>query len=300
MPHVAFLGGNNVVMRGTESEDRQFVFCPDEDVPLVLDIVGVTPPTPKYYISRKCCDHYVLFYVSQGSGTLDYNGTHYDLHAHDTVLLAPGSCHCYAAAPNDPFKIIWINFFCDWLPAVLAGLGLDDKPVVSGVSCEEKLLELFRLARTTPNNNQLCFSALCTINEILLSLAEHVQFENHAKSESALARKIKDMLDESIYGKVDMGTIAERLYISKSSVYRQFEKYYGCTPYHYILNRKVERAKSLLCRTNYTVADIAQRLSFSDEFYFSNLFKRKVGLSPTAYRRQFASPGGNTVYPPPL
>ncbi len=300
MPHVVFLGGNNVVMRGTESEDKQFVFCPDEDVPFVLDIVGVTPPTPKYYISRECCDHYVLFHVAEGHGTLDYNSAHYELNPYDTVLLAPGSRHTYAASPNDPFKIIWINFFCDWMPALLAGLELADKPVVSGVSCGEKLLEILRLARATPNNNHLCFPVLRFVNEILLSLAERVQFENREKSESALALKIKDMLDEAIYGKVDVNAIAERLYISKSSVYREFEKYYGCTPYRYILNRKIERAKSLLYRTNYSVADIAERLSFSDEFYFSNLFKRKTGLSPTAYRKQFSSPDNETAYPPPL
>lgn len=300
MPHVVFLGGNNVVMRGTESEDKQFVFCPDENVPFVLDIVGVTPPTPKYYISRECCDHYVLFYVTSGRGSLDYNGTHYELHAGDTVLLSPGSRHTYAASGEDPFSLIWVNFFCDWMPSLLAGLDLNDKPVIAGVSCGEKLLEIFRLARATPNNNHLCYPVLRFVGEILLSLSERARFETPENAESALALKIKDMLDDSIYGKADINAIAEKLYISKSSVYREFEKFYGCTPYRYILNRKIDRAKSLLYRTNYSIADIAERLSFSDEFYFSNLFKRKTGLSPTAYRKQFSSSDGQIVCPPPL
>ena len=44
MPHVSFIGGNNVVMRGTEDEERKFVYCPDENIPFILDVTGITPP----------------------------------------------------------------------------------------------------------------------------------------------------------------------------------------------------------------------------------------------------------------
>lgn len=291
MPHVVFLGGNNVVMRGIENEDRQFVYCPDEDVPFVIDVAGVTPPNPKYYISRECCDHHVLFHLAEGSGFLDYNSRHFELHAGDTVLLAPGSRNCYYAHPEDPFRLIWVNFFCDWMDSFIKGLELHSHPVVSGVPCGDQLLEIVRLAKATPNNNHLCFPVMRIVNEILLSLAERIQFESRtARSQSPLAQRIKDLLDESIYGRADVGEIASRLYVSKSSVYREFEKFYGDTPYRYVLNRKIELAKSLLQRTNYSIADISRKLSFSDEFCFSNQFKRKTGLSPSTYRKQLTPP----------
>ena len=44
MPHVSSIGGNNVVMRGTEDEERKFVYCPDENIPFILDVTGITPP----------------------------------------------------------------------------------------------------------------------------------------------------------------------------------------------------------------------------------------------------------------
>lgn len=298
MPRVIFLGGNNVYMRGTEVEDKQFVYCPDESLPFVLDIAGITPPNPKYYISRECCDHYVLLHVEEGKGFLDCDDRHYALGPQDTVLLQPGSRHRYYASPEEPFKLYWVNFFCDWLSSVLRGLSLDDKPVVGGVNCGNLFLDILRLAKTTPNNNHLCFPVMKLVNEILLSLSERVQFENCAH-ESSLAIRIKNLLDETIYAKTDLNEIAAKLFISKSSVYREFEKFYGEPPYRYVLNRKLELAKSLLYRTSYSIADIAQKLSFSDEFYFSNLFKNKTGLSPSAYRKQFALPTDNPGYPPP-
>ena len=42
----------------------------------------------------------------------------------------------------------------------------------------------------------------------------------------------------------------------------------------------------MLLNTNLSVKQIANHLSFADEYYFSNVFKQKVGLSPTAYRKK--------------
>lgn len=289
MPHVQFLGGNNVTMHGTEFEDKQFLFCPDEDVPFVLDIAGVTPPTPSFYISRKCCDHWVIIFVAEGQGSLEYNGEHYDLKPLDTMILAPGSRNCYYPDRADPFKLIWINFFCDWMGDYLEGLSLSKEPVVRGVQCGDKLLEIFRLAKTTPNNNHIMFQALRILQDILISLAEKVCFETRVQTESRLALEIKTLLDEAVYGKADVNEIAAKLYISKSAVYREFEKYYGESPYQYVLTRKINLAKSLLTRTGYSVADIARKLAFADEFYFSNIFKKKTGHSPSAYRKLVSS-----------
>ena len=59
----------------------------------------------------------------------------------------------------------------------------------------------------------------------------------------------------------------------------------GVTPYAYVLGKRIDLSKKLLVDTNLTVKQIADKLCFTDEYYFSNLFKRKVGVSPAAYRR---------------
>ena len=284
MPKVTFIGGNNVIMRGTEGEDRQFVFCPDENVPLIVDVAGVTPPNPKYYISRNCCDHHILIHVASGHGQCELNGKHYALNPSDTLIITPGSRNTYFPDAKDPFKLIWVNFFCDWFDDYLSRLGLTEHPVVQGVSCAEELMELVQLTKMTPNNDHLCFPAIRILCGICASLAEKVRFESRSHL-SGRAVRIKDMLDECIYGKMDMEAIAARLYVSVSSVYREFQKSFGETPYQYVLSRKLALAKSLLARTDEPIATIAMRLAFADEFYFSNLFKKKTGMAPSAYRK---------------
>ena len=286
MPRVTFIGGTNVVMRGTESEDRQFIYCPDENVPFILDVTGITPPTPKYFISRERCDHYIIGYVVNGKGVLKYGDDVYRLQPRDAFILAPKSRHIYYADPDDPFEFIWANFFCDYMDGFLSGIGLKDIPVVHNADCEEPLRRILKTAKESPNNNEICFPVMRIMHEILISLAEKVHFEKHKPVYSQLGHTIKEMLDDNLYGKADIGDIANALYVSKSSVHREFQKYYGMSPHRYILQQKLELAKSMLARTSYTIAEIAATLNFTDQFYFSNLFKKKTGLSPNAFRKR--------------
>ena len=73
---------------------------------------------------------------------------------------------------------------------------------------------------------------------------------------------------------------------SPSQAERLFRAAMGIPPYRFILNRKIDLACQLLTETGMSVRDIASYLSFDDEFYFSGLFRRKTGLSPTQYRKQ--------------
>ena len=79
--------------------------------------------------------------------------------------------------------------------------------------------------------------------------------------------------------------LAEVCQRSASQAERLFNAEMGMPPYRYVLNRKLELAKQLLRETGMTVRDVAEYLSFGDEFYFSSLFRRKVGISPSEYRK---------------
>ena len=295
MPHITFLGGKNVVMRDIDKEIRHFVYAPNEDVPFIIDVAGITPPTEKYYISRNCGDHYILAYIPRGYGTLEYNGIHYDLRPHDAFLLEPGSRHFYHTLPEDPFELIWANFFCDYMDSYLSGIGLKGTPVVHDVDCEQQMLEIVRLTADFPNNDNICFSVLKLVDQVLISLAEKTRMQAH-KEKPSLAYAIKSLLDEFLHRKPDINEVAEKLHISKSTLYREFTRTYGMGAHQYVLMRKIDFAKSLLVRTDLPVKDIADRLAFSDEFYFSNIFKQKTGKSPSSFRRALKP---NKFSPPP-
>ena len=67
---------------------------------------------------------------------------------------------------------------------------------------------------------------------------------------------------------------------------RQFLKHTGQRPLHYIHEKRIERAQYLIVTTNKTLLDIAVETGFNNLPHFSKLFKKKVKITPGAYRKQ--------------
>ena len=55
----------------------------------------------------------------------------------------------------------------------------------------------------------------------------------------------------------------------------------------YIINLRIERASELLISTDSSVSYISAVCGYTDEFYFSRIFKKKTGYSPLMYRREY-------------
>lgn len=96
---------------------------------------------------------------------------------------------------------------------------------------------------------------------------------------------MKDFLNAQITEKFKMDTLCKHVSKSESQTIRIFKKAYGITPYNYVLNKKISLAKKLIKNTNLSIKQIAEKLNFADEYYFSNFFKQKVGVTPTKYRK---------------
>lgn len=73
--------------------------------------------------------------------------------------------------------------------------------------------------------------------------------------------------------------------ISRDSFEKTFKYITGSTPHQYYATLIVEKGADLLSSTTYSIAEISRLCGIEDSLYFSRLFKKKVGLSPAAYRK---------------
>ena len=78
--------------------------------------------------------------------------------------------------------------------------------------------------------------------------------------------------------------IAEEFKISRSGLYRSWEKNNDESILDYIQKVRLENAKVLLNETDLSIADIADKTGFSSQSYFTKVFKRENGMSPSAYK----------------
>ena len=78
--------------------------------------------------------------------------------------------------------------------------------------------------------------------------------------------------------------------LSKYYLSREFKKYTGFSPNDYLITLRINQAKSLLKNTSLPASKIAHEVGIHDLNNFTNLFRRKTGMTPTQYRRQLSMP----------
>ena len=93
-------------------------------------------------------------------------------------------------------------------------------------------------------------------------------------------------INENLSAPLSLQSIARQAGLSPSYYGTLFKQQMGCTFIEYIQSRRISAATRLLVETGDTVAEIARQVGFSDYRYFSRLFTRMTGMTPTHYRRQ--------------
>jgi AraC-like DNA-binding protein len=94
----------------------------------------------------------------------------------------------------------------------------------------------------------------------------------------------RDMLDE-VEQATSVARLAARAGMSQFQFIRQFEALFGTTPHQLRIQARIERAKLLLLRDEGSVTHVCMDMGFSSLGSFSSSFSRRVGMSPSGYRR---------------
>ncbi len=269
-------------------EEFIYVFNKSEELPLNIDCAGITYPMPDYFIKRSNAPYFVFEQVLSGEGSLVYNGKEHRLCAGDFYCLEPYSDQYYHSDPKKPMKKIWINFYCGFFEKIFEETKLKGIGVFHDFNALDKMTQLYSLIKKSPDNGIVAYPVMNILFSILSDLSAHTTKNRENANISETALRTKFLLNDSITKKIDMEEISAKLYKSKSQINRDFTKYFGTTPYKYLLDRRIEFAQFMLSNTNYSIKEISDMLVFIDEHYFCTLFKDKCGMTPGQYRKKFS------------
>jgi len=90
-----------------------------------------------------------------------------------------------------------------------------------------------------------------------------------------------------------MEQMAERVGLSRSALHERFVQFIGLTPMQYLTNWRMQIASRLLAQSNSTLASVALDAGYESEAAFSRAFKRAVGVPPSVWRRERATPASS-------
>ena len=109
-------------------------------------------------------------------------------------------------------------------------------------------------------------------------------FPSKESMESHLVVDIKRYMEETIGEVFRIDALCRHIGYGKSYVSRMFHEQTGETLACFATKMKIKKAKQLIRESNYNFAQISDLLSFDNPQYFSRVFKRVVGMTPTEFK----------------
>lgn len=269
-------------MRKTVMKEKIYIFPPKSEF---IDIIhfqmcGITYPNKNYLISRPNSSIACFEYVEKGTGVVNIGNTKFYPSEGDSYFLPVGLDQYYFSDTEKPWKKYFINLAGPLVDSFIEGYKLSGKYHFTGLNLKNEFLKIIELAKD--KNNDHSKELIGIIHEILFKMHNHLKTESKVTS---VAQEMKDFLNSQLETPFKMQDLCKYISKSESQTIKIFKKEYGITPYQYVLSKKIGIAKNLLKNTNMSIREIAQRLGFADEYYFSNIFKQKTGMRPSNYKK---------------
>lgn len=127
---------------------------------------------------------------------------------------------------------------------------------------------------------------LDSVESIMRACVGYIYLERMINAaQSGLAEQFIYFIERNYGQDISVDTVARELNVSTSAIFKAVKKQTGVTPSKIIAATRMEKAKQLLSSSNKTVTEIADTVGIHDYNYFSRIFRREAGMSPTEYRK---------------
>ena len=103
----------------------------------------------------------------------------------------------------------------------------------------------------------------------------------------ATAQKIADFIQMNYHRRFKISQLAEKFHYTRNHMFVLFKREFGVSPIEYLINVRLDKAKMFLTNEDYnlSVKEISDAVGFEDPLYFSRLFRKRTGMSPTEYKK---------------
>ena len=234
--------------------------------------------------------HYEIYFLSKGSRTFLFADSLYEISAPSLVIIPPNVVH---KTEGGSFERHNVNVSKNYLNAFQTSVLEEKKMKILKLSSLETKNILNILERVYAIKEQdkflnlkqdAYFSALILEVEKLGASVQEPQTVAQKPLPSSVL-KILDFITVNCAKNFTLDEIADRFFISKTTLIYNFNKHVGRSPMDYLLTVRLNKAKQLLATTKKSVGAISEECGFSSANYFGLIFKKREKTSPLQYRK---------------
>jgi len=235
-------------------------------------------------------DQFILIYCTEGKGEIRINKTIYEITANSFIIIPSKNSHSYCSDLKEPWSIYWIHF-TGTKADLFSRFSRQVLPIEQGKTSRinDRLnifSDIFRNLEQGFSVETLEYSNLC-LSSLLASFTYLSQYREirNVNENDPLAQSINYML-ENLNRKLYLKDVATEVGLSASYYSRLFHAKTGHSPIDYFIQLKIQRACRLLDNSGWMIVDVAREAGFDDQYYFSRVFHKVMGMSPTRYRKR--------------
>jgi len=240
---------------------------------------------------RTIASHELIFVTGGVLGMREEANT-FELHAGQTILLWPGREHAGTTLYTLETAFYWVHFD---MPTS-GTIGDLSVPQVSSVARPDVLTALFRRFLDDQETGLLSTEGASHLIALMLQEVARTPFERERSGKAAVlaGRAMQYIVQHFADPHLSASRIARVLDCHPDHLGRCFRDVYSTTVTDTIHARRLRRARSLLMDSNASVDEVARACGFPGTAFFRRIFRRYEGITPSAYRIQYARVHLNT------
>ena len=230
---------------------------------------------------------YQLLYIDSGKAHFFVEGKEHILTAGTMVLYYPEEAQKYFYHAADKTEVYWIHFTGSDVARILNELGIatSDHIIYTGASPDypklyAQIIEELRLCR--PGYEELLSLLLQQI--FLLSHRHRAEGQKTGSDIRDEIERATHYFNENYHSVLSIKDYAKSRHFSPCWFIRSFKEIVKVTPMQYIVSLRMMNAQNLLENTSLNITEIAEAVGYDNPLYFSRLFHKHTGVSPSAYR----------------
>ena len=275
----------------SEEDEKWQIVCPDAghieiapNTPYPPHKEGHPQPFRSVAVGRTLTE-YQIIYITKGRGVFESNHRTHVVVPGSIMIVFPGVPHFYKPEYEVGWSEYWVGFKGPHVDTLCQQGFLSPRKPLYEVGLQNSLLAIYTQILELVQNQRPLFQVrasshvLTLIAEILAHERKNVQY-THSEQ---LVERAKFLMEENIYSEINLNGIGEVLGVSTSHLNAVFKSYTSMTPYQYFISIKIRKAKELLEAGSLAIKEVAFRLGFDDQYYFSRLFKKKAGIAPSRW-----------------
>ena len=235
-------------------------------------------------------DEYQIIYIAKGGGIFEsVNCSQQTIKEGTILLLFPGEWHRFKPAKQTGWDEYWVGFKGGVIENIAQEQFFTKENAVLEVGLHEIIIALFTEIIEKTKEEKTGYQPLVSgiVMHLLGEIHSFTRQQIFAAEDitESIIKKARIILRTNTDHDITIEKVAQELNVSYAWFRKAFKTYTGIAPHQYLIQLRIEKAKTFLSDHSLSIKEIALKLNFESSFYFSRIFKEKAGVSPEMYRK---------------